>query len=340
MLLSAVLILAGLFCWYGTLSKASFFWDSRKAQSLRNLIGDLATKVIYLVLGLVIIGCGLFLGGMKFYESRADKLYDQGQYQEGLNIYYDLHKYMKDDINYLNGVAFGNYMTENYEEAEKYAQLSVDKNKKGNQDGSVLLAWSLNQQNKLSQAINALTEYLDKDSDNKLVHSELGSLYYSDSQYDKAAESYNKAIELDPTDGRNYLSLAEVYYQHQKFNDEIAIYNRMIENSVEVAGREHDETYKTIYYNLGVSYYSIENYQKAEESFAKAVELDKGDADGWYFLASSQALLNKPAEVLKSLEEAFKLNREYVQVVKTDADFSAMLQNNDIATLIKKYSKN
>ncbi|QOR33819.1 tetratricopeptide repeat protein [Clostridium sp. 'deep sea'] len=340
MLLGVFLVLVGLFCWFAALTKVSFFWESRKAKNLRKIIGDAGARILYLVLGLVIIGSGIFLGGMKVYESRADKLYDQGSYQEGLDIYYKLHSYLKDDINYMNGIAFGNFMLENYEESQKYAELSVSKNKKENQDANVLLAWSLARQNKLDEAIAALKHYLQEQPESGFIYSELGNLYYINNQLEESADNYKKAIEFDADNGKNYLNLAEVYYKDKKYQEEIAVYNKMIENSIEVINVEHDDTYKTVYYNIGVSYYKIENYEKSEESFSKSLELDNGNADCWYFLASSQAVLKKkPAEVLKSLEECFKLNKEYVEVVKTDADFSTMLQYPQIIALIEEYSK-
>lgn len=48
---SYVFILLGLFTIWGTLAKPAFFWESRKAERTRRLIGDGPTMILYLAIG-------------------------------------------------------------------------------------------------------------------------------------------------------------------------------------------------------------------------------------------------------------------------------------------------
>ena len=48
---SYVFILVGIFTIWGTLAKPAFFWESRKAERTRRLIGDGPTMILYLVIG-------------------------------------------------------------------------------------------------------------------------------------------------------------------------------------------------------------------------------------------------------------------------------------------------
>lgn len=54
MYISIVLLAAGLFAIICTVLKPDFYWESRKAKRLRNLIGNTGTSVLYIVIGIVL----------------------------------------------------------------------------------------------------------------------------------------------------------------------------------------------------------------------------------------------------------------------------------------------
>ncbi|MBU5426613.1 hypothetical protein KQI41_09370 [Tissierella pigra] len=59
MFLSVVFIIVGIFAVICTIFKPSFYWKSRKAIRLRRLIGDKATTILYIFIGILIIFLGV-----------------------------------------------------------------------------------------------------------------------------------------------------------------------------------------------------------------------------------------------------------------------------------------
>ncbi|WP_432664951.1 hypothetical protein R9X47_01650 [Wukongibacter baidiensis] len=61
MMISAILIIVGIFTFTCTLKKPNFFWEHRKAKLLRKTIGDKATSIFYFTISLIITVVGLFV---------------------------------------------------------------------------------------------------------------------------------------------------------------------------------------------------------------------------------------------------------------------------------------
>lgn len=54
-----LLIVIGIFTLVCTYYKPSFYWESRKAQQMRKLIGDKGTEIMYYLIGLGVLVIGL-----------------------------------------------------------------------------------------------------------------------------------------------------------------------------------------------------------------------------------------------------------------------------------------
>ena len=61
MLEATLLIVLGLALAALTITKPDFFWERNRAHSMRGLIGDKATVVLYLVVALVCVGGGIVM---------------------------------------------------------------------------------------------------------------------------------------------------------------------------------------------------------------------------------------------------------------------------------------
>ncbi|GMQ64359.1 hypothetical protein AN2V17_35960 [Vallitalea sp. AN17-2] len=60
MLQYKLLILIGLFSLFCSITKPSFYWDSRKTLRFRKLVGDNVAFIIYLLTSLFVIGIGIY----------------------------------------------------------------------------------------------------------------------------------------------------------------------------------------------------------------------------------------------------------------------------------------
>jgi uncharacterized membrane protein YecN with MAPEG domain len=63
-MLEAILVITlGLVVAALTITRPSFYWESRRARFMRRIIGDRATVVLYLVIALICIGSGIVMLG-------------------------------------------------------------------------------------------------------------------------------------------------------------------------------------------------------------------------------------------------------------------------------------
>ena len=65
-LIDIVLMLGGLFVLYGVVFKPGIFWERGRIQRTRNIIGDRNTAIMYVVVGVIMFGVGVWgaLGGL------------------------------------------------------------------------------------------------------------------------------------------------------------------------------------------------------------------------------------------------------------------------------------
>ncbi len=56
---SLIFLAIGLFAIICTILKPAFYWESRKARQLRRPIGNTATSLLYIFIGLALVGIGI-----------------------------------------------------------------------------------------------------------------------------------------------------------------------------------------------------------------------------------------------------------------------------------------
>ncbi|GAB6088327.1 hypothetical protein [Alkaliphilus crotonatoxidans] len=57
--MSVAFILIGLFAITCTIIRPGFYWQSRKARQLRRLLGDTGASLVYILIGIFLIGIAL-----------------------------------------------------------------------------------------------------------------------------------------------------------------------------------------------------------------------------------------------------------------------------------------
>jgi len=124
---------------------------------------------------------------------------------------------------------------------------------------------------------------LAKDRNLVAVESQLASSYAGAHQYDKAAETYQKVIALNPADPAVHNSLGSVYAQMNKIPEAQAEFQKSAELNPAGAAMA--------YYNLGAIMTNAGKLDEAAAAFKKATDIDPKYADA-YFL-EAQALMGK-----------------------------------------------
>jgi len=96
-------------------------------------------------------------------------------------------------------------------------------------------------------------------------------------QYEEALELLEKARNLHPMDIEIFLSIGSVFSLQGKHKEAIALY----EDVLSFADDEKDD----IYYNIGLAYQSMEDYEKAIDAYKKSIEENINHEGSLYELA-------------------------------------------------------
>ena len=124
---------------------------------------------------------------------------------------------------------------------------------------------------------------LAKDKNQAIVLAKLGDAYHKARQFDKAAENYQKAIELKADDATYHNGLGNAYAELGKIPEAAAEFKKAAEVDPAQASR--------YYFNYGAIMYNTGKMDEAGEAFNKAIEIDPNFADAHFLLA--QTLMGK-----------------------------------------------
>lgn len=134
--------------------------------------------------------------------------------------------------------------------------------------------------------------------DSKRLCNDLGTAYFFNGKYEKAAELFKRSIEIDPSGASSYNNLGGVYNKLGKNEEAVVLFKKATELSPDLTDayfnlantyqslKDHNEAiafykktiginpaYAKAYNNLGVSYMEIGDVQQAIEVYKKAIEI-------------------------------------------------------------------
>ena len=124
---------------------------------------------------------------------------------------------------------------------------------------------------------------LAKEKNLVVILGHLGEAYDKAHQFDKAAETYQKAIALDPSDADLHNSLGSVLAQSNKIPEAQAEFQKSAQLNPAGSSRA--------YFNLGAVLYNTGKMDDAAAAFKKAVEIDPNYADA--YALEGRALMGK-----------------------------------------------
>ena len=124
---------------------------------------------------------------------------------------------------------------------------------------------------------------LAKDKNLPLVLGKLGESYQKAKMYDKAIDSYQKAIQAKPEEGIFHNNLGNVYAEMGKTAEAAAEFKKAAEMDPSQASR--------YYFNYGAVMYNVGKMDDAAGAFQKATEIDPNFADAFFMWG--RALMGK-----------------------------------------------
>ena len=150
----------------------------------------------------------------------------------------------------------------------------------------------------LDRTTESLRQAQNRDLDLAPVHSVAGLLQANAGAYERAEAEYQRAIELDPSNGDAYRRLGHVYERNNRLDEELAVYKK---------AAELDPKYFRVYQDLGTFYRQRGDLPQAALLFEKCVALAPDEPDALYALGTVYEEMGRFADAERMLRAAVGL---------------------------------
>ena len=159
---------------------------------------------------------------------------------------------------------------------------------------------------------------------------ELGNIYFRVFKYNKALESYNKAIELKPDYADAWFGKGVTLWELGRYEEELKAFDKSIEL------KPDDDS---AWYNKGVALGKLGRYEEELKAYDKAIELKPDDDSAWYNKACYYSLRGDKENALKNLLKAIELDAKFKEEAKKDEDFKNLWDDEDFKKVIAVVTK-
>ena len=184
------------------------------------------------------------------------------------------------------------------------------------------------QQNNHKISESHYNKILKIDPNHLTSHYNLGALFLSLGEFQKAINSYEKVIIIDPNYSKVHYNLANVFSVMREYQKAISSYEKAIENDSNCINShnnlglvfdkigEHKKTidcykkaieidprYVNSYNNLGVVFQKLNDNSKAKSYFKKAIEIDPTYTNAYWNLHSLTSEIDEALSILKKLHK-------------------------------------
>ena len=158
------------------------------------------------------------------------------------------------------------YLNKDYTEAATsfQAALSIAPNSSYSGETTQYLVQTYLKLEDTDKAIETYQNAINRDPTNEQYHSALGQILFSEERYEEASEHYRRAMEINPS-AENRYSYGESLLKVKNYNEAEYQFNQV--------KRLDSESYAGDY-GLGKMYAQTEDYDKAIEHFETALKLD------------------------------------------------------------------
>jgi serine/threonine-protein kinase len=167
------------------------------------------------------------------------------------------------------------------------------------------------------------------------TYSNLGTAYFGLKQYPQAVEMFEKAAALTPNESATAVNLADAYRAAGQKDKARDTYQRAI--SLGYKELQTNPQDGDVLREIALSYAKLGDSQQAETYIGRARAINKNNVEYIYNQAEIYALLGKPAEALKALQDSLEKNYP-AEFAGEDVELDSLRANPEFAALIKKYS--
>ncbi len=172
----------------------------------------------------------------------------------------------------------------------------------------------------IKEGINHLKISTDIKSDSFLFWNNLGTAYYLDNKYNKAAFAFEKAIDLNPYLSDQRHNLVNCYLK-------LGLTNEARNVLYEIVYRDSNDFRS--YYRLGLLYAEENDFAKTLSLFLQAHKLKPDDVDTIYCIGSAYYDLNNHSKAIFFWEKVHSLDSLHAQCLYRLAKLSAEQYNRE-----------
>lgn len=195
------------------------------------------------------------------------------------------------------------------------------------------------QNGKYEEAVEAFVKAIDEAPEEAVGYINLGNVFASLGDPEKAEPFFQKAITLDESAGTAFYGLANLYFNTDRYEEAAKLYEKSIRQGVEEAdayfmlgksleradnaklalpylqrAAELAPTDLAIRLSYGISLANMQVFDEAGNEFRFILEQDEENADAHYNLGFLYAVSTDDKEqALYHLKQAFTINEEYEQ---------------------------
>lgn len=130
---------------------------------------------------------------------------------------------------------------------------------------------------------SAISYYTSDRKSSAILYANISGCEASLGNYDKALETANKSIEMDPEYYNGYMRQGYAYKKQGKYTDGIKSYSKALNL---IKGDTGDDL-AYIYFNLGVCQYSLYKYDEAIENLKTCLEKKSNFAEAYWYLGDA-----------------------------------------------------
>ena len=164
------------------------------------------------------------------------------------------------------------------------------------------LATKQHASNNIEGAQNLYKEVLKINPNHTPALNNLGVVFKTIGENQKAKDCYEKAIEIDPSNADAHCNLGMIFKELEENQKAIDCYERAIK-----INPKHVNAYN----NLGVVFQKLVQRQKAKDCYEKAIEFNPSNADAYLNLGTIFGELEENQKAIDCYERAIKINPKY-----------------------------
>lgn len=201
-------------------------------------------------------------------------------------------------------------------------------------------------QQRLEEAMADMNKAIELDSTQFSLYNGRGVIFNLMQEYDKAIDDYTKAISLSKTDFLPYLNRASAYYKLEDLDASCSDYS-MLKSLIEKGGIKDpaiidevneailhicDSSKASYYYQRGIGYYNLKEFQKALDSYDRGLEKFPDNAMMLSFKGNTCLALNHYEKAIECYHLSLKNKENTLKEIQVNPKF-AKASNDEITRI-------